>query len=103
MIILEPWRCFKVINEGVRKDRGRISIVPLELIEEELIYEKEIQPGVCRYIIKALKENIEDKEVVKKMLNVLHALPFNNKCKLSNTKLLIRKSKNHSRRQPRLV
>ena len=64
-----------------------MSIVPLETIEEELIYEKEITPGVCRHIIKALEESTEDKAVVKKMLNVLCELPFNNKCKTTNTKL----------------
>ena len=63
------------------KDKGRMSIVPLELIEEKLVYEKEIPPGVCRHIVKVLKENNEDKAVVEKMLNVFHALPFNNKCK----------------------
>lgn len=78
---MEPWRSFKVVNEGIVKDKGRMSIVPLELIEEELINEKEIPLGVCRHIVRALKENIEDKLVAKKMLNILHAHPFNNKCK----------------------
>ena len=81
MVTLEPWRCFKVTNEGVRKDRGRMSFVPLELIEEELVYEKEIEPGTCRHIVKALKESIDDKTVVEKNLSILHKLPFNNKCK----------------------
>ena len=81
VIILEPWRCFKVANEGVRKDRGRMSIVSLGWIEEELIYEKEIEPGVCRHIVKLLKESTGDKEVVKKMLRILCELPFSNECK----------------------
>ena len=81
IVILEPWRCFKVTNEGVRKDRGRTSIVPLELVEIEFIYEKEIPPGVCKHIIKTLKESIEDEVVVGKTLRVFHELPFSNKCK----------------------
>ena len=81
IVILEPWRCFKVKNEGVRKDRGRTSIVPLELVEIEFIYEKEIPPGVCKHIIKTLKESIEDEVVVGKTLRVFHELPFSNKCK----------------------
>ena len=93
---MEPWRCFRIANEGVRKDKGRVSVVPLDLIEEELVYEKEIEPGVCRHIVKLLKESTGDKEVVKKMLNVLHALSFNNKCKTTNLSLLT-ENKNHFR------
>ena len=81
IVALEVWRCFKVINEGVRKDKGKISIVLLEMIEEEPVYEKEILPGVCRHIVKELKESTKCKEVVENMLNVFHALPFSNKCK----------------------
>ena len=68
-----------------------MSIVPLELIEEELIYEKEIPPGVCRHIVKTLKENTANKVNVKKVLNILCELPFNNKCKTTSTKTVYRK------------
>lgn len=44
IVALEPWRCFRVTNEGIGKGKGKLSIVSLDLIEEELIYEKEIPP-----------------------------------------------------------
>ena len=81
IVVLEPLRSFKVLNSGVRKDDGYISIVPLELIESGLIYEGDIPPGVCRHLVKSLKENLESEPTVKKFLKVLCGLPFNAKCK----------------------
>ena len=82
--MLEPQKVFKVMNSGIRKSkekgRGEISVVPAELLEEELIYEKEVPPGICRHIVKALQESSKDEALVKKMLNTLHALPFDNEC-----------------------
>ena len=81
IVILEPLRSFKVLNSGVRKEDGNISIVPLELVESELIYEEDIPPGVCRHLVRSLKENVEYGPIVKMLLKVLCDLPFDNKCK----------------------
>ena len=91
LVVIEPWRCFEVINSGIKRDDGNFSIVPLKLIDEGLIYEKEIPPGVCRHIVKTLKENTVNKVDAKKMLNILCELPFNNKCKITSTKTVYRK------------
>ena len=79
-VVLEPWRRFEVMNSGVKKDGGEFSVVPLKMCDEGLVYEKEIPPGVLLHVVKALKERIEDKALVKKELDILLALPFNNKC-----------------------
>ena len=81
IVVLEPLRDFKVLNSGVRKDDGYISIVPLEPVESGLIYEEGIPPGVCRHLVRSLKEKVEDGLTVKKLLRVLCDLPFDNKCK----------------------
>ena len=78
---MEPWRCFRVLNPGVRKENGKVSIVPLELLDEELIYEKEVPPGVCRHIIKGLEYSSGDTTNTKKLFEVILSIPFNNKCK----------------------
>ena len=80
--MLELQRKFKVMNSGIMKGKGenKISVVPAELLEEELVYEKEIPPGVCRHIVKTLQENSKDILLAKKMLNVLCTLNFDNKC-----------------------
>ena len=79
---MEPWRGFRVLDSGVRRDK--ISFTPLRMFDEKLMYEEEIPPGVCRSIIKTLRENIDDKVVVKKVLNILYELPFNNKCNMTD-------------------
>ena len=79
-VVLEPWRRFEVMDSGVKKDGGEFSVVPLKMCDEGLVYEKEIPPGVLLHIVKALKESTEDKTLVKKELDILLALPFNNKC-----------------------
>ena len=79
-VVLEPWRRFEVMNSGVKKDGGKFSVVPLKVCDERVMYEKEIPPGVLLHVVKALKESTEDKTLVKKELDILLALPFNNKC-----------------------
>ena len=78
---MEPWRCFRVLNPGVRKENWKVSIAPLELLDEELIYEKEVPPGMLRHIIKELEENSENTTNTKKLLEIILGIPFNNKRK----------------------
>ena len=79
-VILEPWRRFEMMDSGVKKDDGEFSVVPLKMCDEGLVYEKEIPPGVLLHVVKVLKERTEDKTLVKNELDILLALPFNNKC-----------------------
>ena len=66
-----------MLNTGVMKDDGKISITPLEVLKENVIYEKEVFPGVFRHVINVLKEKT-DMLSMKKALNILRSLPFNN-------------------------
>ena len=78
LVVMEPWRSFKVLDPGVIKDN--VSIVPLKMLDQGLIYEKEIPPGVSRHIIKELKLNLGSEETRVRLLTNLLSLPFNSKC-----------------------
>lgn len=65
------------MNSVFLKGYGEVSI---RMLDEKLMYEEEIPPGVCRHIIKTLRESAENKIFMEKMLKVLYELPFNNKC-----------------------
>ena len=52
------------------------------------MYEKEITPTVSLHAIKALKEEIEDVTIVKRMLNILSSHFFDDKCILILVHLL---------------
>ena len=65
---------FKEINLGVK------NIKPAEMEDSDLMYEKDICPGACHYIVSALREKMDDISFVKRMLSLLLSLPFNNKC-----------------------
>ena len=80
--MLEPQIRFKVMNSGISKGEKEdmVSVVPAKFHKEKFIYKKEVPPGICRHVVKTLKESSKDKTLVKKMLAILHALPFDNKC-----------------------
>ena len=67
-----------MLDPGVIKDN--VSIVPLKMLDQGLIYEKEIPPGVSRHIIKELKLNLGSEETRVRLLTNLLSLPFNSKC-----------------------
>ena len=56
-IILEPWRVFSVADSGVKNEDSGISVVLLNFVDEKLMYEKEIKPGMLQYIIPMLGKN----------------------------------------------
>ena len=68
-----------MLNSGVKKENNKTHILPLELLEEELVYDKEIPPGVFRHAIKLLRENVDNKLFSKKMLSIICSHSFN-KC-----------------------
>ena len=80
LVVMEPWRCFKVLDPGVVKDN--VSIVPLKMLDQGLVYEKEIPPGVSRHIIKELKLDQGSAATRVGLLTNLLGLPFNSECTL---------------------
>ena len=80
VVVLEPWLLFKTMNHGITDKNEKTSIIPLEVADGELIYESEILPGVSKHIVKLLKENIEDKQAVKRIVKALQAIKFDNRC-----------------------
>lgn len=77
VVIIEPWREFEIMNPGISRPKSRISFVPLKMIKSELIYEKKIPPNISFHAIKSLKEEIENKDFVKWMLNIISSYDFN--------------------------
>ena len=79
LIIFEPWRVFSVADSGVKDEKSGVSVVLLNFVEEKLLYEKEIKPGMLRHIIPILEEN-------PKYLRVLSEMTFDKRnCKRNNT------------------
>ena len=76
-----------VVNSGVKKHRGKISIVPLKLLSKELVYEKEIQPGIFKYAIGLIKNFNGNIKFIKKAFVVLNGLSFDDKCKKTQTNI----------------
>ena len=77
LVLIEPYRKFEVIDSGIHRTKERSSIVPLKMEGEgELIYEKEIEPNISDHVIKALRNGIDDAEVVKRMLNIISKNSF---------------------------
>ena len=76
-VFIDPYRKFEVIDSGIHRIKERSSIVPLTMEGEgELIYEKEIEPNISVHAIKALRNGIDDPEVVKRMLNIISKNSF---------------------------
>lgn len=46
------------------------------MIESELIYEKEITPNISLHVVRIMREEIEDVELVRRMLNILSSYDF---------------------------
>ena len=80
--MLEPQIRFEVMNSGISKGKkeNMVSVVPAKFHKEKIIYKKEVPPGICRHIVKALQESSKDEALVKKMLAILYALSFDNEC-----------------------
>lgn len=79
-MILEPWRAFEVADPGIHRPEEKISIVPIRMVDEKLIYEEEGVPNVSLHAAKAINEGIDDPELVKKMIGILSLNPFDTKC-----------------------
>lgn len=76
LIIIEPWTIFEVVNSGIQRPEEKTSIVPLKMLNTELIYEKEIVPNISTHIIITIREGIDDICLVKRMLDMLILHPF---------------------------
>lgn len=76
LIVIEPWRTFEVVNPGIQRPEEKTSIVPLKMLDTELIYEKEIVPNTSTHVIIAIREGIDDVFLVKRMLDMLILHPF---------------------------
>lgn len=85
IILFEPWSKLEVVDPGIQRSQDKISIVPLRMKETELIYEKEIVPCISPHAVKALREGIEDIEVVKRLIKILSFTQFDTKCTLKKT------------------
>lgn len=81
LILIEPWREFEVVDAGIHRPKEHISIVPLRMVDSELIYCPEIVPNLSTYAVLALKERIDDANAVEKMLKILASHPFDTECK----------------------
>ena len=64
------------MDPGIIRPKSKTSIVPLRMVNGELIYEKKIPPSVLLHVLNALKERIGDAESVKGMLHVLSSYAF---------------------------
>ena len=71
-VIFEPWRVFSVADIGVKDEGSGISVVLLKMVEEMLVYENEIKPGMFQHIVPTLEEN-------QKHLKILSKVTFDNR------------------------
>lgn len=79
LVIIEPYLKFRVVNSGIHRDTEKSSIVPLEMvIGEKLIYGAEIEPNVSMYALKAMKEEIGDIEITRRILRIISKHKFDN-------------------------
>lgn len=76
IVLVEPFKPFKVIDSGVSLSRNNEYLVPLIMGDSELIYEKEVAPSISHHTLRALKKGIENKEFVKRMLDILSSYEF---------------------------
>ena len=79
LVLIEPWRAFKVLDPGIQRPEERTSIVPLEMEESDLIYEDEIVPNVSSHAARTMRDGIGDVDVVRRMLMILTSHPFDTK------------------------
>lgn len=68
------------MDSGIYRPQNNMSVVPLRMADSELIYQKEIEPNVSLYAIKALKERFENMKYMKKMLEFLSIYTFDIGC-----------------------
>ena len=66
-IIFEPWRVFSVADAGVKNEGSGLSVVLLNFVDEKLLYEKEIKPGMLQHIIPTLEENSKHLRILSEM------------------------------------
>ena len=66
-IIFEPWRVFSVADSGVKDEGSGVSVVLLKLVDEKLLYEKEIKPGMLQHIIPVLEKNPKHLRILSEM------------------------------------
>lgn len=59
LLVMEPMRTFTVLDSGITKGDSGTSVVIVKMVDEKLIYEKEIQPGVCHNIANSVEENVK--------------------------------------------
>lgn len=71
---------FEVVDPGIRRPEEKVLIVPVRMEDKKLVYEDEIVPNVSLHAVKAIKEGIDDIEMVKKMINILSSISFDTKC-----------------------
>lgn len=71
---------FEVVDPGISRPEEKVLIVPVRMEDKKLVYEDEIVPNVSLHAVKAIKEGIDDIEMVKKMINILSSNSFDTKC-----------------------
>ena len=59
MLVMEPMRRFTVLDSGITKGDSGTSVVIVKMVDEKLVYEKEIQPGICHNIANSVEENVK--------------------------------------------